>query len=314
MKPVIVILGPTASGKTGVSVELAKLINGSIVSADSMQIFKYMNIGTAKPNTEEMSGIAHYMIDIAEPDEAFSVAQYRKMALNYIASIISEEKQPIVVGGTGLYINSLIYNISFSDTICDIELRSKLKKEAEDKGNKYLHDKLSKVDPKSAAKIHENDVKRIIRALEVYKHTNLPISKHAELSMLEPPEHNYILFGLNWDRSKLYARIEKRVDEMFQAGLVDEVKKLMEMGYNEGNNGMQAIGYKEVLRYLRGKYTLEETIDILKRDTRRYAKRQLTWFRRIENIKWIDVDENSDYGSTARKIFNECIVTNGIIL
>lgn len=314
MEPVIVIVGPTASGKTGVSIELAKLIDGNIVSADSMQVYKHMNIGTAKPDDDEMSGIIHYMIDVVEPDEEFSVARYRKMALDCISHILELKKRPIVVGGTGLYINSLIHNISFSETIRDEELRDKLKREAEEKGNRYLHDKLMDVDPQAAAKIHENDVKRVIRALEVYEHTKLPISKHVQVSRLEPPEYDYILFGLNWDREKLYNRIEKRVDAMLQEGLIDEVKGLIQMGYDAGNTGMQAIGYKEVLKYLKGEYTLDETKYILKRDTRRYAKRQLTWFRRLEGINWIDVDENSDYKTTAKKIIDVCLATNGVIL
>ncbi len=314
MEPVIVIVGPTASGKTGVSIELAKLINGSIVSADSMQVYKHMNIGTAKPDDAEMSGIAHYMIDVVEPGEDFSVARYRKMALGCISKIIKQKKRPIVVGGTGLYINSLIHNISFSETIRDEKLREELKREADEKGNKYLHEKLKDVDPDAASKIHENDVKRVIRALEVYKHTNLPISKHKQLSRLEPPAYNYILFGLNWDREKLYDRIEKRVDAMLKAGLVDEVKSLTQQGYDLGNTAMQAIGYKEILKYLKGEYTFEEAKSILKRDTRRYAKRQLTWFRRLEGINWITVDENTSYKKIARKIIDECLATNGVIL
>ena len=314
MEPVIVIVGPTASGKTGVSIELAKLINGSIVSADSMQVYKYMNIGTAKPDEVERCGIDHYMIDILDPDEEFSVARYREMALKCIEEIIKQKKRPIVVGGTGLYINSLIHNISFSETIRDEKLREELKREAQTKGNRYLHDKLKEVDPEAAAKIHENDLKRIIRALEVYRHTNLPISKHKELSRLVPPFYTYLLFGLNWDREKLYQQIEKRVDAMIEAGLIDEVRSLIRMGYDLGNTARQAIGYKEVLKYLKGEYTLEETIYILKRDTRRYAKRQLTWFRHLEGIKWIDMDENTDYKTAARKIIDECIATYRVIL
>jgi len=314
MEPVIVIVGPTASGKTGVSIELAKLINGSIISADSMQVYKYMNIGTAKPDEAEKSGITHYMLDVVEPDEDFSVARYRQMALECIEEIVRQKKRPVVVGGTGLYINSLIHNISFSETIRDEELREELKREAEEKGNKYLHDKLKEVDPEAAARIHENDVKRVIRALEVYKHTNLPISKHNQLSRLEPPAYNYIIFGLNWDREKLYERIEKRVDAMLEAGLVDEVKSLIQMGYDLGNTARQAIGYKEVLKYLRGEYSFEETKYILKRDTRRYAKRQLTWFRHLQGINWIEMDENTGYETVARKIIDECLATYGVIL
>jgi len=314
MEPVIVIVGPTASGKTGLSIELAKLINGSVVSADSMQIYKYMDIGTAKPDKLEMSGIMHYMIDVLTPDESFSVAKYRDMALDCIKKITSEGRHPIIAGGTGLYINSLLYNINFSQTICDDELREKLKTEALEKGNRYIHEKLQAIDPIAAARIHENDIKRIIRAIEVYTHTNRTISEHESQSRLEPPPYKYIVFGLNWDREKLYERIDRRVDRMLEAGLIEEVKKLVEMGYGRGSTAMQGIGYKEVLSYLKGEQTLEETIYILKRDTRHYAKRQMTWFRRIKEINWLEIDENTDLKEIAEKIIRECIATHGIIL
>jgi len=314
MEPVIVIAGPTASGKTGLSIELARLINGSIVSADSMQIYRYMDIGTAKPDENERSGIRHYMIDEVDPDENYSVARYQKKALEYISEIIKEGKRPIVAGGTGLYINSLVYNISFSETVCDEKLRSELKQQAEEKGNRYLYEKLLELDPEAAAKIHENDVKRIIRAIEVYTHTNKPISEHVRLSRLEPAPYRYIIFGLNWDREKLYRRIDERVDKMIGKGLVDEVKKLKSMGFDNGSTAMQAIGYKEILGYLKGEYSMDDAIDILKRNTRHYAKRQLTWFRRMKEIIWLDMDENTDLKATAQKIIHECIATLGIIL
>jgi tRNA dimethylallyltransferase len=314
MEPVIIIAGPTASGKTGLSIELAKLINGSIISADSMQIYRYMDIGTAKPDENERSGIRHYLIDEVDPDESFSVARYRELALGYIEDIIKEGRRPIIAGGTGLYINSLLYNINFSETICDEELRASLRKEAEEKGNRYLYERLLAMDPEAASKIHENDVKRVIRAIEVYTHTNKPISEHVKESRLEPAPYRYIVYGLNWDREKLYRRIDARVDKMIAQGLIDEVRHLVEMGYDKGTTSMQAIGYKEVLGYLRGEQTLEETIEILKRETRRYAKRQLTWFRRIREIKWIDMDENTDFSATAKKIIDDCIATYGIIL
>ncbi len=314
MEPVIVIAGPTASGKTGLSIELAKLINGSIVSADSMQIYRHMDIGTAKPDEKEREGIRHYMIDEVDPDENYSVARYCENALEYISAIIRDGGRPIITGGTGLYINSLVYNINFSETICDEELRAKLKKEAEEKGNRHLYEKLLELDTEAASKIHENDVKRVIRAIEVYTHTQRPISEHVKLSRLEPAPYRYIVFGLNWDRKKLYRRIEERVDKMLEAGLTDEVKRLIEMGYDKGSTAMQAIGYKEIAGYLKGEYSLEEAVYILKRDTRRYAKRQLTWFRRMREIKWLDMDENTDLRDTAEKIIHECIATFGIIL
>lgn len=314
MEPVIVIVGPTASGKTGLSIELSKLINGSVVSADSMQIYRYMDIGTAKPDTIERSGIRHYMIDEVDPDENFSVAKYRDLALGYISRILQEGRRPIVAGGTGLYVNSLLYNINYSETICDDELRENLKAEALEKGNGFLYQKLAAIDPEAASKIHENDVKRVIRAIEVYTHTNMPISEHARQSRREPPPYRYLVFGLNWDRSRLYERINKRVDSMIGRGLVSEVQKLVELGFDKGTTAMQGIGYKEVLGYLKGEFSLEETIDILKSNTRHYAKRQLTWFRRIDGIKWLDVDDDSDLKELAEKIIHECIATDGIIL
>ena len=308
------MVGPTASGKTGLSIELAKLVNGSIVSADSMQIYKYMDIGTAKPDEAERSGIRHYMIDEVEPDENFSVAKYREMALKYIGQILKEGRRPIVTGGTGLYINSLLYNISFSETICDEELRENLKNTAKEKGNRFLYDRLREIDPEAAARIHENDVKRVIRAIEVFQHTNRTISQHAQESRLEPPPYQYIVFGLNWERDKLYERIDRRVDKMLLDGLTEEVRHLKEKGFDTGTTAMQGIGYKEILSYLKGECTLEETIYILKRDTRHYAKRQMTWFRRNKEIHWLDVNEGSDLKELAEKIIQECIATYGIIL
>jgi tRNA dimethylallyltransferase len=314
MEPVIVIVGPTASGKTRLSIELARLIDASIVSADSMQIYKYMDIGTAKPDNEEMSGIRHYMIDVAYPDERFSVAKYREMALGYIKKITGEGIRAIVVGGTGLYISSLVYNIDFAETVCDEEFREALRKEAAEKGNRYMHEKLKRIDPEAAARIHENDLKRIIRAIEVYTYTKKPITEHSRMSRLTPPLYRFLLFGLNWERQKLYERINKRVDMMLEKGLIEEVEKLMKMGYDKGPTAMQGIGYKEVLDHIKGERTLDETVNILKQNTRRYAKRQMTWFRRMKEINWIDVNENSDFRQLAEKIVQECIATHGIIL
>ncbi|NMA33230.1 MAG: tRNA (adenosine(37)-N6)-dimethylallyltransferase MiaA [Clostridiaceae bacterium] len=314
MEPVIVIAGPTASGKTRLSIELAKLINGSIVSADSMQVYKYMDIGTAKPDKEEMSGVRHYMINEVEPDENYSVARYRERALECIAAITEEGGRPIVTGGTGLYINSLVYNINFSETICDEDLREALKAEAEQYGNRYLYEKLSRIDPEAASRIHENDTKRIIRAIEVYTHTRKTISEHIRQSRLEPPPYRYILFGLDWDREELYRRIDERVDRMISEGLVEETRRLVEMGYDKRSTAMQAIGYKEILPYLKGECSLEEAVEMLKRNTRRYAKRQMTWFRRMQEIIWLDMDEDTDMKEAAGKIIHHCLATHGIIL
>ncbi len=313
MEPVIVIVGPTASGKTRLSIELARRINGEIISADSMQIYKYMDIGTAKPDLEEMAGIKHYLIDEISPDEEFSVAKYRELALKYIDRILKEGKHPIVAGGTGLYVNALVYNINFSETISDWELREKLKKESEEKGNRYLYEQLLEIDPEAAKKIHENDVKRIIRALEVFRHTNKPISQHQQDSRLEPPHYDFRIFGLRMERSRLYERIEKRVDSMFERGLVEEVRKLKEMGYERNITAMQGLGYKEIFAFFRGEATLEEAKYVIKRDTRHYAKRQLTWFKRLENIHWIDLDDNANIEEMVKNI-EDCIASSGIFL
>ncbi|HHW47441.1 MAG TPA: tRNA (adenosine(37)-N6)-dimethylallyltransferase MiaA, partial [Clostridiaceae bacterium] len=239
MDNVIVIIGPTASGKTSLSIELAKDLNGEIVSADSMQIYRYMDIGTAKPDEEERQGIKHYLIDEVNPDEEFSVARFQQLAYKYIDQILRKGKLPIVVGGTGLYINSLLYNINFSETVSDWKLRERLKNEAKEKGNAYIHDMLKKIDPEAAAKIHPNDVKRVIRAIEVYEHTKKTISYHQKVSRLEPPKYNYIKIGLRMDRQKLYDRINKRVDLMIEKGLVREIEKLVELGYDKNSVAMQ---------------------------------------------------------------------------
>lgn len=307
------IVGPTASGKTRLSIELAKEINGEIISADSMQIYKYMDIGTAKPDTEEMSGIKHYLINEVFPDEEFNVAKYRELANGYIDQVLKNGKHPIIVGGTGLYINSMIYNINFSETISDWEYRDELKQEAEEKGNRFIYDRLVEVDPEAAAKIHENDIKRVIRALEVFKHTNKTMTYHNNLSRLMPPPYRYLVFGLKWDREKLYGRIEKRVDLMFENGLLEEVKKLSTMGYDRKLIAMQGLGYKEIFCYLKGEATLNEAVNIVKRDTRRYAKRQITWFKRIEELNWLEIDEKTDIKDLVKNIKYH-IASSGIIL
>ncbi len=313
MKSVIAIVGPTASGKTKLSIDLSKKINGEIISADSMQVYRHMDIGTAKPDEAEKSGIKHYLIDELDPDEEFNVVKFKELAVRYIEEILSKGKVPIIAGGTGLYINSLIYNINFSESVSDWDFREALKKEAEEKGNRYLHDKLKLVDPSAAEKIHENNVKRVIRALEVYEHTKKTISHQQELSRLEPAPYNYIIIGLRMDREKLYDRINRRVDIMMEKGLVQEVKKLAEMGYDKNTVAMQGLGYKEILSYLRGEISLDEAIYIIKRDTRHYAKRQETWFKRLENIFWVNADECGSETLALEKI-NNYIATSGIFL
>jgi tRNA dimethylallyltransferase len=309
---VIVITGPTASGKTKVGVELAKDLNGDIISCDSMQIYKYMDIGTAKPTHEEMSGIKHYLVDEIFPDEEFSVAKYKALALKYISEVKDSGRVPIVIGGTGLYINSLIYNISFSETVCDWNLRNRLTIEALEKGNEHIFRILESIDPTTASRLHMNDTKRVIRAIEVFKHTGKPISEHQIISRNLPSQYKFLVFCLNMGREKLYTLINKRVDKMFEDGLVNEVERLLQEGYTLDLQSMQAIGYKEVGWYLDKKISLNEAIEAVKIGSRRYAKRQLTWFRKLNDIVWIDVEEFNIYNII--KNMKDCIETSGIFL
>lgn len=310
MSRVIVIAGPTASGKTNLSIELAKRLNGEIISADSMQIYKYMDIGTAKPTVAEMQGIKHYLIDEVLPSEEFNVVKFKELAEKYIEDIIAKGKLPIIVGGTGLYISSLIDNINFSESECDWELRESLKKEAEEYGAQYLHDKLKQVDEEAANNIHPNNIKRVIRALEVYYQTEKPISYHNEMSKVVPSKYDFVLIGLTMDRHLLYDRINKRVDIMLENGLVEEVKKLVKLGFADSITSMQGIGYKEILAYLNGENSLEEAVEIIKRDSRRYAKRQLTWFRRIKEITWFSVDNNGNNYNVVKEVITHISDTN----
>ncbi len=289
--PIVVILGPTAVGKTDISINLAKQLDGEIISADSMQIYRYMDIGTAKPNMEERQGIPHHLLDIVYPDEVFNVSIYKELAYKKIREINNRGKLPIVAGGTGLYVNALIYPLDFTEAGEDREYRESLRKQMEKRGKEWLHDKLRKVDPDSAKRLHPNDVRRIIRALEVHYITGHPISNYYNREQNTNDEFTISLIGLTMDRSKLYDRINKRVDIMLKNGLVDEVRWLLDRGYDRRLNSMQGLGYKEIIQYLVGRRTLAESSYILKRDTRRFAKRQYTWFRRITHVNWVDVDK-----------------------
>lgn len=248
--------------------------------------------------------IKHYLIDEVTPDQEFSVAKYQSLALNYINEIIKKNKVPIVVGGTGLYINSLIYNIQFSKIDTNWELRKELKSIAEEKGNEFLHGELKKIDTEAAERIHVNDTKRIIRAIEVYRMTDKNISYHQQLSRSKPPVYNFIIFGIRMERQKLYYRVNERVDQMIENGLVNEVKQLIRMGYGKYSIAMQGLGYKEIIWYLKGQATLNEVISLLKRDTRRYAKRQLTWFNKTDNVNWVSVEEG--YPKAINEIMKIC--------
>lgn len=287
-RPLIILTGPTAVGKTKASIGLAKALNGEIISADSMQVYKYMDIGSAKIRPEEMQGVKHYLIDELEPDEEFHVVRFQQMAKKAMEEIYAKGKIPIVVGGTGFYIQALLYDIDFTENNEDSEYRQEMERLASEKGAEYIHDMLRKVDPVSADTIHANNVKRVIRALEFYHQTGAKISEHNEQERGKESPYEFCYFVLNDDRAHLYERINLRIDQMLEEGLVDEVRALKDKGYTRDMVSMQGLGYKEILDYLNGECTLEEAIYILKRDTRHFAKRQLTWFRRERDVIWID--------------------------
>lgn len=287
MKDLIILTGPTAVGKTELSISLAKKIGGEIISADSMQVYKHMDVGTAKIMPNEMDEIKHYLIDIMDPHEDFNICLFQKYAKEAIASIKANGHIPIIVGGTGFYIQSVLYDIDFSENHVDPDYRKQLEQLAEANGNQYLHEILWKVDDESARYIPANNVKRVIRALEFYHATGKKISDHNREQSQKKSPYNFSYFVLDDLRSKLYDQINLRVDKMVDAGLVDEVKMLKQMGLTKNNISMQGIGYKEILEYLDGNVSLEEAIDTLKQNTRHFAKRQLTWFRREKQVTWI---------------------------
>ena len=289
---VIVICGPTASGKTALSIELAKKINGEIVSADSMQIYKDMDIGTAKPTIEEMQGIKHYLIGYVSPEQRYSVADYKKDAKKAIKEILEKGKIPIVVGGTGLYIDSLIYEIEYQDIKLDAQYRKQLEDEVKEKGLEELYKKAKIIDEKAMEKISLTDKKRILRVLEIYHATGKTKTEQEIESRKKEVEYDYKVYALNWDRQKLYDRINKRVDIMIEQGLIQEVKQILEK-YSTFPTAMQGLGYKEVVDYLNGIYTKEEMVEKIKMETRRYAKRQLTWFRKNKQTIWLNAEDTT---------------------
>ena len=291
---IIVIGGPTATGKTKLSVELAKKFNGEIVSSDSVQIYKRLDIGSAKPTKEEMAGIPHHLIDILEPDETFSAYDFVEHAKAAIDDISSRGKLPIVVGGTGLYISSLVDNVSFAEGENDLSLRKKLNDEAEKIGADAMHSKLSEIDPEAAEKIHPNNIKRVIRALEIYYTTGKTMTEHNAVSKLVESPYDAKMYALTTDRETIYSRIDARVDVMVDNGLIEEVSSLLASGITRDMQSMQGIGYKEIVSYLEGEISKEEAIDAVKQNSRRYAKRQLTWFRRDERYTWLDINEKID--------------------
>ena len=290
-KPVLVLTGPTAVGKTALSLKLAAAVNGAVVSADSMQVYRGMDIGSAKILPEERQGIPHYLIDVLEPEEDFNVALFKAMALRAMQEIWKNGKVPIITGGTGFYIQAVLRDIDFSESEGKSDIRSAYEKLAEERGPQALHAILAEKDPEAAREIHPNNLKRVIRALEFYDQTGTPISRHNEEQRAKDSPYCYLYFVLNDERKRLYDRIDRRVDQMIDAGLVDEVRRLKARGLTENNVSMKGLGYKELFPYLDGKCTLSEAVEIIKRDTRHFAKRQITWFKRESGIIWINKNE-----------------------
>lgn len=311
--PIVILTGPTAVGKTALSVELAKRINGSILSADSMQVYKHMDIGSAKIKPEEMQGIRHYLIDELEPSEEFHVVRFAALAKKYLEEIYREQKIPILVGGTGFYIQALLYDIDFTEQECDECYRLSLERLAEEKGNAYLHTMLKQIDPVSAEAIHENNIKRVIRALEFYHQSGKRISEHNEKERQKSSPFNFAYFVLNTDRAALYERIEKRVDQMIKQGLLEEVQHLKAMGCHRGMVSMQGLGYKEMLDYLEGTCSFDEAVHIIKRETRHFAKRQLTWFRREREVIWLEKEKYHNSDEAILLEIQQCLAARQII-
>ncbi len=301
LRPLVVIVGPTASGKTDVAIELAKMVRGEVISADSMLVYRGMDVGTAKPTPEEMQGIPHHLIDIVNPDEEFSVAMYQSAAEKLITEITGRGNLPLLVGGTGLYVRSVIDHYDFTPAPRDEGLREKLKQQAATMGAEAMHRKLAAVDPASAARLHPNDTRRVIRALEVYYQTGKPITEYQYSQQNTTPKYRLKMFGLTMDRQLLYRRIEQRVDLMLQRGLVEEVRQLM-LRYDAWGTALQGLGYKEIIAYIKGECTLEEAVEILKRNTRRFAKRQLTWFKADKRIRWLYMEDYSNKNAVANEI------------
>jgi tRNA dimethylallyltransferase len=301
---ILIVTGPTASGKTDLAIRIAEKNNGEIISADSMQIYRHMNVGTAKPSWPEMKKIEHHLIDVIDPDQPFSVADFRNKSEEIIQKIRDRGKLPIIAGGTGLYINSLVKPWTFSNTPPSDEQRRELQKTFKEKGGGYLYSMLESVDPESAEAIHPNNIKRVMRALEVYMVSGVKKSIQDEESQKNEIPYEPVMIGLNMDRELLYDRIDKRVDIMLEQGLVAEVRRLIEMGYSKDLVSMQGLGYKEIVKYLSGEWTYEHSVYILKRDTRRFAKRQLTWFKRYDEIKWFYIDAYADKEALYADVFD----------
>ena len=307
MKPLIILTGPTAVGKTELSIRLAKALDGEIISADSMQVYRRMDIGSAKVTREEMDGVPHHLIDVLEPQEEFNVAIFKNMAKKAVEEIYFRGKVPIVAGGTGFYIQALLYDIDFTENGEDKSFPKELEDCAAEKGPQALHQLLEAVDPQAAREIHANNVKRVIRAIEYFRQTGEPISVHNERERCKSSPYNFLYYVLNTDRAILYERIDRRVDQMIQQGLVTEVESLRKEGCTRGMVSMQGLGYKEILAYLEGECSLKEAVTVLKRDTRHFAKRQLTWFKREREVRWLNLP---DFGND-RTLVLKAILQDG---
>ena len=309
-QPLIILTGPTAVGKTALSIRLAKALDGEIVSADSMQVYRHMDIGSAKITSQEMEGVPHHLIDVLDPWEEFNVAAFQKMALQAMEGIYARGHLPIITGGTGFYIQALLYGVEFEEDPEDSPVRRELYDLARREGERapqVLHAMLAQADPESASAIHPNNVKRVIRAIEYFRLTGTPISRHNAAMRKKEADYHFLYYVLTMDRSRLYARIDKRVDQMLSQGLVEEVSRLREMGCCRGQTAMQGLGYKEILDYLDGKCSLDEAVYVLKRDTRHFAKRQLTWFKRERDVRWLNLDgEPGEQDRVFSQIMKEC--------
>jgi len=313
MRPLIVLTGPTAVGKTELSIKFAQEIGGEIISADSMQVYKYMDIGSAKITKEEMNNVPHHLIDVLDPGDEFHVVRFQEMVKEALKGIYERGHIPILAGGTGFYIQAILKDVDFTENGEDTKIRTELEQLVKEKGARYVHEELRKVDPKSAQDIHPNNSKRVILALEYYYQTGEPISAHNEVQKERVSPYNYVYFVLTDDRKVLYERIDSRVDKMLDNGLVEEVSRLKDMGYSRNLVSMQGLGYKEILSYLDGEISLEEAVYILKRDTRHFAKRQITWFKRESDVLWIDKREFEHDNDMILKYMQEICRRKGII-
>ena len=313
-RPLVILTGPTAVGKSALSIALAKAIDGEIVSADSMQVYRHMNIGSAKIRPEEMAGVPHHLIDVLEPTEAFNVVVFQEMAKQALAEIYGRGRIPILVGGTGFYIQALLYDIDFTENEEDTALRHSLEELARREGAEALYERLRAVDPASCESIHAHNVKRVIRAIEFYEKTGKRISEHNKEQRENISPYRFAYFVLNDEREKIYQNIDRRVDQMMAQGLVEEVQALREMGCHKGMVSMQGLGYKEILSYLEGEITLKEAVYLIKRDTRHFAKRQLTWFRREKEVIWVQKNDIDQNGQMCLKFMQDFLREKQIIL